>query len=1040
MNYKLLLFMLLLGMAVTPLRAAGDPTNGYCGRKVNFNVDSTNLSWSIDFTQHKLLITGSGRMKDYDNDTKAPWYPWRDSIYTVSFPNGMTTVGSMAMYYLTKLESINWGGNTVTHIYNQAFYYCSSLTSLSLPSTVEYIGWEAYRACSSLTDIQWSSSLQTIDWYAFLSCSNLTILNFPNSLQSIGNSAFQSCSNLTKVTFGNNVQTIGSFAFTGCSKITEIDFGKSPVTIEMYVFRPATSLVTIKAKNIRNIGLEAFAQCGQLVNLQLGDSLQTIADYAFDGCSSLRAIHFPATISSFTPLAFRYCYSLDTITVHPDNPKYDSRNNGNAVFLTANNTLHFGCRKSVIPSETQTIGSYAFYYCKGLPSVSLPVGLQSIQDFAFSSCDSLETVVLPEGLQSLGEHAFSECSNLTSVNLPNSVTSINCGVFYKCNKITTPIYNTTYFVYLPTNHAGSYTIPGTPKKIACEAFEDCKQLTSVVIPSSVTDVNGSAFKNCEVLQNAPLPNNLTFLGSSAFQGCSSLASINIPERIKTIEGYTFEGCSSLLSIVIPDSVTTIGISAFENCSSLASMTFPADLKSLWGGVITGCTSLHDIVWNVRTYNTIDVFAYRQDLYDPFYRMRSQITSFAFGDSVRVIPENLCYEMSQLTSLSFGANLETIGNNAFYGCNMIDSVHWNVRRFQDPLFYTKAPFYNLRNNIKAFTFGDSVRYIPSYLCHSMSRLHQLHFPKNVSSIGRFAFRYVNQLDSISVDEDNEYYDSRNNCNALIETGTDVLLLGCYKTRMPDDITGVGECAFHNVRELYSVALPEDVTFVGAEAFNGCRDLKQLTLPNTIERIEDYAFQNCDSLPVLDLPAALATVGYRSFAHCSALEAINCSAATPPVIDETSFSDTNCPFYVPCAYIASYRNAPVWGGFGNRLAGEALYSLQVSPNEFSYGVASILQRPDCEHTAIIEATPSRGYRFVAWTDEAGNEFATDAHYEFPLEEDMSLIAVFERINQDIEAIQEENTAIWYDIMGHRVAAPSHGVYIVVTGSEAHKVVIP
>lgn len=1040
MKHKLLLVMSLFVMAVVPSwAAAGDPTSGYCGRKVNFNVDSTNLNWSIDFAQHKLLITGQGRMKDYDNDTKAPWYPWRDSIYTASFPNGMTTVGSMAMYSLTKLKTINWGGNTITHIYSQAFESCSSLTQLNIPSSVEYIFKYAFRNCIGLTAIQWSASLREIGQSAFASCTGLAELNFPNSLQTIGKYTFQSCSNLTKVTFGDKVQSIGEYAFNSCPNITEIDFGKSPTGIANYAFSPATSLVTIKAKNIRYISTCAFDQCGQLVNLQLGDSLQTISDDAFRGCNSLRALHFPATINVFTPLAFRYCYSLDTIIVHPDNPKYDSRNNGNAVFVTATNTLHFGCRRSVIPAETQIIGSNAFYSCKRLQTISLPVGLQNIEANAFYDCDSLKTVVLPEGLLSLGQGAFSGCSNLETVNLPNSVTSIGCGIFYKCNKITAPIYNTTYFVYLPTDYTGSYTIPGTPKKIACEAFEDCKQLTDVVIPSSVTDVNGSAFKNCNILQSAPLPDGLTFLGSDAFYGCNSLASIIIPERIKTINSSTFEGCSSLPSVVIPDSVTTINKDAFRNCTSLASMTFPADLKSLSGGVITGCTSLHDIVWNVRTYNTIDAIS-RPDLYDPFYLMRSQITSFAFGDSVHVIPTNLCYNMSQLTSLSLGASIETIGNNAFYGCNKIDSIHWNVRRYPDPLFYTDAPFYYLRNNISAFTFGDSVRYIPSYLCHSMSRLRSLRFPENVSSIGRFAFRYVNQLDSISVDEDNVYYDSRNDCNALIETGTDVLLLGCYKTEIPDDITGVGECAFHNVRKLYSVSFPNTVTFVGNEAFNGCRDLKKLTLSDAIERIDDYAFQNCDSLRMLNLPEKLETVGFRSFAHCSGLEAINCSAATPPTIDETSFSDTNCPFYVPCSYISSYRNAPVWSSFGNRLAGEAIYSLQVSPNEFAYGVATILQRPDCEHTAIIEAVPSRGYRFVAWTEEEGKVFSQEAHFEFPLEKDMSLIAVFEHINQDVETLQEEDSEIWFDIMGHRVENPSHGVYIVVTGSQTYKVVIP
>ena len=1060
MKQKLLLLLALLGMAMSPLWAETQASlTGICGRTEEYNTDNANLQYVVNLTTHTLTITGSGRMKDYDNDTKAPWYPWKDDIYTVNFPDGMTTVGSMAMYNLTNLTTINWDGNTVTHIYESAFLYCYNLPQLTLPTSVTYIGQSAFRYCSGMLQVILPNSLKTISNYAFCNCTSLTQLTLPQGVTSIGEYAFQGCSNLTTLYVDSSDPYFGRYSFSGCHLET-IDFRNSRAVINYDAFNPAPYLTTIKAKKIQSIGSNAFYNCPQLVTLQLGDSLQLIGDLAFYNCNSLRTLHFPATLTSFYATSFKYCYALDTITVHPANTKYDSRNNCNAAIETATNKVILGCCKSVIPAGTTTIGRSAFYDCVRLKSVSLPTGLQSIEASAFYDCDSLQTVVLPEGLQSLGDEAFASCSQLTTINLPNSVTSIGCGVFKNCNRITTPIYNTTYFVYLPTSYQGAYSIPGAPQKIACEAFYNCDGLTSVLIPSSVTEIYGSAFKNSDNLQTAPLPAGLTFLGSSAFENCSALTSSEIPqgvpklnnyvfsgctnlqsvtpsEGLQTIGAYAFNGCSSLPSIVIPNTVSSIGEYAFRYCSSLSTITFPASLTGFGRDVLESCSNLRSIVWNVRTFNNISAGDYR---YDPFYSVRGQITDFSFGDSVQVIPSNLCYNMYQLTALSLGANIQTIGNNVFTGCDNIKSVYWNLRTCADPQMYTNSVFYPLRDSITEFTFGDSVRHIPAFLCHSMSRLRELRIPANVSSIGSFAFRYVNALDSISVDEDNNYYDSRNNCNALIESASDVLLLGCYKTVFPYDITGIGDCAFRNVRKLRSVVLPEDVVFVGPEAFNGCHDVKTLLLNDQLETIDDYAFQDCDSVVTLTLPENVSTIGLRAFAHCSSLEAINCTSPNPPTIDGTSFSWTTCPIYVPCEYIAGYRSAPNWSDFGNRLTGEALYTLTIQPNEYSFGVVNILQQPDCEHTAILEAVPSRGCEFVAWQDESGQELSTDAHYEFVLEEDMNITGVFRRVVEGIENIWEEGTAIWYDLMGHRVDEPTHGVYIVQTESETRKVIIP
>ena len=922
MKQKLLLLLALLGMAMSPLLAeTQDALSGYCGRQIKANYDSTNLEWSLNVSTHTLTITGSGPMKDYTSDTKAPWFNNRSDIHTVKFPDGMTTVGNYAMYDHYNLATIVWDGNTVVTIGANAFYQCRSLTALVLPSTV----------------------------------------------MSIGGSAFQYCSGLLTIKTGNLIQSLGWGTFYGCSQVQEVDLGGSPVNMDGYAFAYDNALVKITFSNVN-----------------------TIRYNAFEGCRSLKSLHFPASLTSVEGNCFRGCSGLDTITVHAENTVYDSRNDCNAVIRKSDNRLIVGSNRTVIPNNVLSIGDDAFY-----------------------DRTRLTSIVLPNGLQYIGSHAFQNCSQLSSINFPESITSVGCGVFKYCSGLATPICNATCFAYMPPSYEGSYALAPTTQMIACESFQDCSKVTAIAIPSSVYEIGGYAFYNC-----------------------SALTQVALPERIKTINDYLFYNCRSLSSIVIPDSVTRINYYAFAYCQGLTSLAFPAGLQSMGGELLQGCTNLQSILWNVRTYNSIPK---NNSWNDPLYYVRSQVTEFTFGDSVRIIPNNLCYNMDKLTSLSLGCNITSIGT-AFDGCMNIKSVHWNLRSCKEPEIYIQAPFYALRDSITEFTFGDSVRMIPNYLCHSMKRLRQLHIPEYVASIGAYSFRYVEALDSISVDENNNYYDSRNHCNALIESSSDKLLLGCHKTIIPEDISTIGECAFRNVRNLRSVVLSDNVSSIGKEAFNGCKEMEELVLPEELETIDDYTFQDCDSLQSLTLPASVNTIGLRAFANCTHMKAVNCTASTPPTIDATSFSGTTCSFYVPCANIAGYRSAPVWSDFGNRLAGEALYTLTVHPNEYAFGVVNVLQKPDCEHTAIIEATPSRGYEFVAWQEESGRELSTDAYYEFALEADLNIIGVFRRITEGFENIWAEGTAVWYDMMGHRVDEPTHGVYIVQTGSETRKVVIP
>ena len=192
----------------------------------------------------------------------------------------------------------------------------------------------------------------------------------------------------------------------------------------------------------------------------------------------------------------------------------------------------------------------------------------SIGDFAFSYCYGLTSVTIPNSVTSIGDRAFQYCSSLTSVTIPNSVTNIGYGAFYGCTGITQSIIVNDMFVFLPTGYEGHYSIPENISTIIGGAFYDCSGLTSVTIPNSVTSIAEGTFSGCSSLTSVNIPNSVTSIAYGTFLGCSSLTSVNIPNSVTSIGDCAFSGCSSLTSITIPNSVTSIAEVAFSLCINI----------------------------------------------------------------------------------------------------------------------------------------------------------------------------------------------------------------------------------------------------------------------------------------------------------------------------------------------------------------------------------------------------------------------------------------------------------------------------------------
>ena len=254
-----------------------------------------------------------------------------------------------------------WGSHTSNDkLGNSAFEGCSSLTSLTIPSSVTSIGAFAFKGCSGLTSLTIPSGVTSIGNSAFEGCSSLTSLTIPSSVTSIGAFAFKGCSGLTSLTIPSGVTSIGESAFWDCSGLTSL----------------------IILSSVTRISREAFRYCSGLTSLIIPSSVTSIDEQAFWGCSGLTSLTIPSSVTSIGYAAFYDCSSLTSLT---------------------------------IPSSVTSIGRSAFSGCSGLTSLTIPSGVTSIGEAAFSGCSGLTSLTIPSSVTSIGRSAFSGCSGLTSI-------------------------------------------------------------------------------------------------------------------------------------------------------------------------------------------------------------------------------------------------------------------------------------------------------------------------------------------------------------------------------------------------------------------------------------------------------------------------------------------------------------------------------------------------------------------------------------------------------------------------------------------------
>ena len=605
----------------------------------------------------------------------------------------------------------------------------------------------------------------------------------------IGARVFQQNQTLKKITLPNTIEKIGDAAFYGTgianlyfkgtiadwANIHFSDWHSNPVCSYTEFYLNNTRFEgnkLILPNSTKRIGSYAFRDFDQITSIEIPNSVTRIEKSAFIDCDNLTSVIIPKSVNNIENKAFGRCNSLVNITVEDGNPKYDSRENCNAIIETKANTLIVACNNTTIPNTVKKIGDYSFYDCYFLKSLILPNSIEGIGANAFESCKSLMSIKLNEGLKYIHSKAFVYCYSLESIEMPNTVTSVGGGVFSACTKLKT-VKLSNRLTSLPSAPSEySNTIP-------TGMFAHCESLTEVIIPNSVTYIGDYAFLDCTSLTSLSIPSSITTVGSDAFNGIPSLKYVTIHNAPKDM---VFFQCPSLthitwnvksgvdsqkpfdriknqiLSFTFGEEVEYVPANICNGMANLESIEIPENIKQVGALAFANCNKLTLVTWNAtnsKIGNTI------------FQNSASKIKCFKFGESVRVIPDLLCDGMSSLTSITIPKNIKIIGKNVFRYCRNLTSVIWNAENCEPTMWgeyqsdwyknkelendyiifgsgkqdwYMYGPFSNISHKITSFKIGENVQQIPSYLCFGMSKA-KITFHKDIQTIGEYALSEV-----------------------------------------------------------------------------------------------------------------------------------------------------------------------------------------------------------------------------------------------------------------------------------------------------------
>ena len=812
------------------------------------------------------------------------------------------------------IKSVSFEANSrCTSIETKAFTE-SSITSVSIPESVEYIGDCAFLNCSDLINIEIKGlpelgtdvfgntkhskqSDVTVDGVYYLKTNNnVYALQCTNSFTSIDQNTvvisantFQSCIGVNDPLNGlTNLKIIGSKAFKGCEQISTLSIPNSVINIgdECFVDTPFYDNKNNWENNLLYVD-NHLIKCESSITgtCNVKDGILTIAQKAFADCQNLTSVTLPNTLKYLNKGAFNSCINLTSIT---------------------------------IPDSVIEIGGGCFTKCWKLENITIGSGVKKIGGYAFSICIALKELTIPEGVEELGMELFRNCSALETISLPSTIKKIGTNCFDRSvmltgsapsNKLTVN-YNGTIADWYKIDLTSilseeQYEIICSDGKIdnngiviefntetddnnytcAVQGVKDeYKNISVINIPEiidnvEVLSISHDAFSRCSELEHVIIPRSVQYVNPLAFAGCNSLSIIEVAEENKTytsvnnclIEKSTNELVCGCKDSIIPEIVTSIGNSAFYGCTRLTDIIIPDSVTTIKAEAFQMCDALETVrvgmnlasIENYAFANCgLESIIYEKDI--ACWQAISKASNWdeGTGDYIVTCTDGTISKDGTITS--FGKIFNYTVNEDGVTCKITGLYNKDVTSVYIP---------ETLDGYSVTSIGTGA----FYNCTGLTSITLPFVGATKDGTENTHFGYIFGASSYS---ENSSYVPSSLKTVVITGGTSIdvrAFYGCSRLTsitIPDSVTSIGNFSFSSCSSLTSIVIPDSVTSIGDKAFYGCNSLTSVEIPDSVTSIGTGAFEYCSSLTSVPFGenSQLASISYGAFLGCDGLTSI------------------------------------------------------------------------------------------------------------------------------------------------------------------------